>query len=915
MTATRVSNFRVRETTLLLAGTILSGISTGALAQAAPAPAPQAAPQAEPEAPTATEPVAKVIKSMRVEGSQRIEPDTVISYTKLRLGQAFNNESLDQAVKDLFASELFADVAIDGALTGDVVLRVRENPIINRVLFEGNKQLKTDKITKEVKLAPRQIFTRTAVRQDIDRIIELYRRQGRFAATISPKMVSLDQNRVDIIFEIEEGPKSKVRQINILGNEVFSDSRIRGELQTKQARLKTLLSSSTSFDQDRLNFDQQKLRQFYLTQGYADFKVISAIAELTPDKRDFIITFVIQEGKRYRFGDITVDSAIRDFDNKKLASALVAKKGDWFDAKKVEDSLEAINKTAGLFGYAFAEVNPEYQPDREALVMNMNFQIAESRRTYVERVEINGNTLTQDKVIRREIRLAEGDPFNTFQVMRSRDRINSLGYFQDKLEIQQKPGSSPDRVILETNVEEKSTGDLNLSLGFSSLERFLVQGSIRQRNFRGKGQELSLSANYSQFSKSVEAGFTDPYVFDRNIALGFNIFRRDFNQFNFLGNSRQTTFNQISTGFSLRTGTAVTEFLSLQLRYQLSQDNVSLDQGTFFTNGVCDPLRAGRFLCEQIGNRLTSSIGYVLSYDSLNNRLRPSSGQRASLSQDFAGLGGDVRYLRTVADAAKYWNVGGGFIGSFSLQAAYIQPLQGSRGPGIDAVRIIDRFYLGEPQFRGFQIRGVGPRIQRIAFTDGTVNQTLLDGRNQINDDPLGGRAYYLGRAELEIPLGAGVRELGVRPSIFLDFGALFGVTRPVSTANFPTLTDPATGRTFVGSIFTPSLDANGNQIFILNTTDTAGNPISVSTICPAGAPDATGACIGDTPNTIAPPNEQTPFLERFVGNSARPRISVGIGANWNSPFGPLRIDIARALLTSPGDQTKLITFNVGTGF
>ncbi|MFM9828150.1 MAG: outer membrane protein assembly factor BamA [Sphingomonas sp.] len=910
MTASKVSKFGARETALLLAGTFLTGTGTSAFAQTAPSTLPPVPPAA---AAAAAAPASKVIKSMRVEGSQRIEPDTVISYTKLRVGQAFNNESLDQAVKDLFASELFADVSIDGALTGDVVLRVRENPIINRVLFEGNKQLKADKITKEVKLAPRQIFTRTAVRQDVERIIELYRRQGRFAATISPKMVSLDQNRVDIIFEIEEGPKSKVRQINILGNEVFSDKKLRGEMATKQARLTTFLSSNTSYDQDRLNFDQQKLRQFYLTEGYADFKVISAIAELTPDKRDFIITYVVQEGKRYHFGDITVDSEIRDFDNKKLATSLVAKKGDWYNAKKVEDSIEAINQTAGLFGYAFADVNAEFQPDRENLMMNINFHIAEAKRTYVERIDINGNTLTQDKVIRREIRVAEGDPFNTFQVKRSQDRINSLGYFQEKLEIQQKPGSAPDRVILETNVEEKSTGELNLSLGFSSLERFLVQGSVRQRNFRGKGQELSLSVNYSQFSKSVEVGFTEPYLFDRNIALGFSVFRRDFNQFNFLNNSRQTTFNQISTGFSVRTGTALTEFLSLQLRYQLSQDNVTLDQGTFFTNGVCDPLRAGRFLCEQIGNRLTSSIGYVLSFDNLNNRLRPSAGQRLAITQDFAGLGGNVRYARTVIEGAKYWNVGSGFIASFALQGSYIFPLQKSPGPGIDAVRIVDRFYLGEPQFRGFQIRGVGPRIQRIAFSDGTVNQTLLDARNQISDDPLGGRALYLGRAELEIPLGAGARELGLRPSIFLDFGALFGVTRPLPTANFPTLTDPTTGRTFVGSIFTPVLDANGNLQYTFNS-GTVDAPVASLTTCMTGVPDAAGNCVGTTPNTLFS-TEQTPFLERFVGNSARPRISVGFGVNWNSPFGPLRIDIAKTLLTSPGDQTKLITFNVGTGF
>lgn len=899
VTATKVSKFGVRAVAVLLTGTILADAAS---AQTAPprvlAPVPTDVPAA----------AQKTIKSLRVIGTQRIEPDTVLSYTKLRTGQNFSNETLDQALKDLQTSDLFADVSIEGAVTGDIVLKVRENPIINRVLLEGNKRLKSDKIQKEIKLAPRQIFTRSAVRSDVARIIELYRRQGRFAASVSPKMVALDQNRVDIIFEISEGAKSKVRQINIIGNEVFSDSKLRGEMATKQARLTTFLSSNTSYDQDRLAYDQQKLRQFYLTEGYIDFKVTSAVAELTPDKRDFIITYVIQEGKRYHFGNVTVDSDIRDFDNKKLASSLVVKKGEWYNAKKVEDSIEAINQTAGLFGYAFTEVNPEYSPDREALIMEINFHISEAKRTYVERVDINGNTLTQDQVIRRELRLSEGDAFNSFLVKRSQDRINSLGFFQEKLEVSQKQGSAPDRVVLETNVEEKSTGELNLSAGFSSLERFILQGSVKQRNFRGKGQELRASVSYSAFSKSVEVGFTEPYLFGKSIAIGGDIFRRDFNQFNFQGNDRNTTFTQVSTGFQIRAGVPITEYLSLSGRYGLTYDQVGVDESRFFTNGSCDVLRASRFLCDQIGNRVTSAVGYSLLYDSLNSRIRPSSGNRAIFSQDLAGLGGDVRYLRTKFEGDKYWSVGSGFIFSVSLDAAYIQPLEGSRGPGIDAVRINDRYYLGEPQFRGFDIRGVGPRIQRIAYSDGTVNQTLLDGRNQIIDDPLGGRAYYLGHVELEIPLGAGARELGLRPSIFADIGALFQIARPLPTAVFPTLIDPATGRSFVGSIFTPVAG-----VFTYNA-GTVDAPLIAQTSCSVGIPDANNVCVGNNPNP-AFTQETTPFIERFLGSSASPRLTVGIGVNWNSPFGPLRINLARALLSQRGDDQKLITFNVGTNF
>jgi outer membrane protein insertion porin family len=549
-----VSTFGVRATTALLAGTMLSGLPVAASAQTAQqAPRPAQPTLASPPA-TVAPVVVRTIKSLRVEGSQRIEPDTVLSYTKLRVGQEYTNESLDQALRDLLASDFFADVSIAGVESGDIIIRIRENPVINRVILEGNKRLKEDKIRKEIKLAPRQIFTRTAVRQDIARIVELYRRQGRFAASIQPKMVNLDQNRVDVVFEISEGPKSKVRQINIIGNEVFNDDKLREQMATKQARLFRLLSSATSYDQDRMAYDQQKLRQFYLTEGYADFRVTSAVAELTPDKEDFIITYVVEEGERYKFGDVTVDSSIRDFDNTKLAAGLTMKKGDWYDAKKVENSVDQLSETAGLFGYAFTEVNPEFQRDKETLTMSLNFNIAEAKRSYVERVDINGNTNTQDKVIRREIRLSEGDAFNSFQVKRSQDRINSLGYFQDKFELKQSPGSAPDRVVLTADVEEKSTGELQLSAGFSSLESFIVQASIRQRNFRGKGQELRASVNYSSYSKSIELGFTEPYLFDKNIALGGDIFRRDYNSFNLTQNGdRNTTYTQVSTGFRCAT--------------------------------------------------------------------------------------------------------------------------------------------------------------------------------------------------------------------------------------------------------------------------------------------------------------------------------------------------------------------------
>lgn len=860
-----------------------TGTMTPAFAQATPAVEP------------ATTVPADVIKSITVVGTQRLEADTVRSYIRLRTGQPWTQVAADQALKDLYATELFADVAVRNN-AGAVIIEVRENPVVNRIILEGNKRIKNDKIEPEIKLAPRQIYSRSKVRADVARIVELYKRQGRFAAVVEPKLVQLDQNRVDIVFEITEGPKSKVQQINIIGNEKFSDGQLRGEMITKQSRFYRFFSSGTSYDPDRLAFDQQKLRQFYLTQGYADFRVVSAVAELTPDKQDFIITYVVEEGERYKFGDVKVESQIRDFDSERLTTTLRMKKGDWYDAKMVEDTVESLSETAGLFGYAFADVNPDFQRDKETLTMGITFNVAESPRVFVERIDINGNTLTQDKVVRREFRLNEGDAFNSIQVKRTAERIKSLGYFQEDLEVEQSQGSAPDRIILTTNVEEKATGELSLSAGFSSIENFIFQGSIKQRNFRGLGQELRTNISYSSYSKSAEIGFTEPYLFDRSIAVSGDVFRRDLNSFNFFNNQRNTTYEQATTGFQLRVGVPVNEFIYFQARYGLSQDDISLDRTTFFTDPdgagplpeSCDPILAGRFLCDAIGNRLTSALGYTLLYDDRDNRIRPTRGQSAGISQDFAGLGGSVKYIKTRINADKYWKPFGNFVLGLSIEGGYIHPLENRGIPGVDDVRLTDRFYLGEPQMRGFDIRGVGPRVQRVFFEGQVVNGVAvnapLTARNQIQDDAIGGRFYYLGRAELQIPLGSGAKELGLRPSVFVDVGSVFDVTRPI-LQTVPQREVLATG-------------AQGAPLYYF--VDTAG-ALQTSTTATNADGSARVAALR--------------FEERFFGDTWKPRLSVGFGVNWNSPFGPFRIDIARALLKEPGDDTKLFTFNVGTQF
>jgi outer membrane protein insertion porin family len=795
----------------------------------------------------------RIVRSITVRGTERLEPETVRSYLNLAVGDTYDRNRTDQALKALYASELFSDATIrddNGALT----IEVRENPVINRIVIEGAKRVKEDKVREEIRLAPRQIFTRSKARADVGRILELYRRSGRFAASVEPKIIQLEQNRVDVIFEITEGPKSKVKQINVLGNTKYSDKKVRSQMATKQARTWRFFTSNDTYDPDRLAFDQQKLRQYYLTQGYADFRVVSSVAELMPDNQDFIVTYVLDEGERYKFGEVDLQSELRDIKADEFKELIKIEKGDWYNAQLIENTVETLSETAGLLGYAFADVRPQFNRDKENLEMNVTFNIGEVPRVYVERVQIAGNTITVDEVIRREFRLAEGDAFNSLKVKRSSDRIKSLGYFQERLEIEQKPGSAPDRIILEANVEERPTGELQVSAGFSSLERFILSMSVRQRNFRGRGQELRLSANISNFSRSVEAGFTEPYLFGRNLAVGVDIFTRDFRSFRFgADNSRDTTYRQSSTGFQVRAGFPITEYWAMSLRYGLSFEDITLDEELFFTNGECDPLLAGRFLCEALGKRTVSSIGYSLIFNNLNNNIRPTAGQRFSVSQDLAGVPTGVKYVRTRANYDRYHALfGSGFVLQLAGEGGYIF------GYGGTDVLLTDRFFLGEPQMRGFRIRGVGPRVVRQPFdADGVP----ITDRNFVVDDALGGQAYYYAKAEIQIPLGSGGAELGLRPSIFADVGAVWSVREPELTcANGPTTNRPEC------LPFDPLRPTNG-------------------------------------------------FQEVFLGNSPSPRVSVGIGVSWNSPFGPFRFDLAKALLTQPGDDTQLFQFNVGTQF
>jgi len=671
-----------------------------------------------------------IITAIRVEGNQRIEAETIRSYLLVSPGDFYRAALVDQSLKRLFATGLFADVSIrrDGSV---LVINVAENPIINRLAFEGNKKLKEDKLSKEVQLRPRIVFTRSKVQADVQRIIELYRRSGRFAATVEPKVIELPQNRVDLVFEITEGAKTGVRRINFIGNRDFSDSDLRGEIRTRESRWWRFLTSDDNYDPDRLMFDRELLRQFYLSKGYADFRVISAVAELTPDRKDFFITFTIEEGKVYTIGKVDVTSQIRDLDPKLLRPLLKNKPGRRYNAKEIDDTIDRLTEVAGLKGYAFVNIRPRIRRERDKQIINITYRVLEAPRVYVEKINITGNVRTLDRVIRREFRLVEGDAFNSAKLRRSRLRIRGLGFFKD-VQVEQTEGSAPDRTVIEATVQEQSTGELSIGAGFSSRDKLVGEISIRERNLLGKGQDLRLALSASSRRQQIDLGFTEPYFMGRAIAAGIDLFTRrtDF--------QNQASFDESSTGFNLRTGFGITEYLSMTARYTLRLDNIH----------NISPF-ASRFILDAAGKFTTSSVSYSLGYDKRNDRIRPTRGYDVIFSQEFAGVGGNVRYLRNRINYEYYHPMP--FLPkltfNFSMEEGYII------GLGKD-IRLNDRFFLGGVRLRGFNIAGVGPRT------------------DDVRADSLGGNLYYAGTFEIFLPFGQS-EEFGIIASTFVDFGTL----------------------------------------------------------------------------------------------------------------------------------------------
>ena len=667
------------------------------------------------------------IAAVQIEGNQRIEPDTVRSYLRIGVGDQFNSALINNSLKSLFASGLFADVSIRRA-GANLVVSVVENPIVNQLAFEGNRRIEDETLEAEVQLRPRVVYTRTRVRNDVQRLLQVYRRGGRFAATIEPKIIQLPQNRVDVVFEVTEGPVTKVEKINIIGNKRFNDGQLRTVLATKEDRWYRLFSGNDTYDPDRLSFDRELLRRFYLSKGYADFRVVSGVAELAPDRSGFFITFTVDEGELYQFGAIDVRSELRDLPREQLFQFVKTETNENYNADQVEDTIQDLTFEVGKLGYAFIDIKPEIDRDRDKRLIDVTYVIDEGPRVYVERIQIAGNVRTLDRVVRREFELNEGDAYNTAKLRKSRRNIRGLGFF-DKVEIKQEPGSTPDRTNILVDIEERSTGELTIGFGFSTLDAILGDISIRERNLLGRGQDLRVGLSISTVRQQVDLSFTEPYFLGRNLAAGFDIFK--------VQNDRQneSSFDEDNLGFSLRAGFQIAEDLRQSVRYTLRQESIE-NIGT----------NASRFIRDQVGTRTVSSAGYTLTYDLRDDRLTPTKGYVIEFGQDLAGLLGSVRFLKTSLDYVYYYPVADQWVASLGLRQGYIVGLGQDVGIG-------DRFFVGGANFRGFQTGGIGPR-------------------DRATNDALGGNVFYVGTGELSFPLGL-PNEFGILGRVFSEVGSL----------------------------------------------------------------------------------------------------------------------------------------------
>jgi outer membrane protein insertion porin family len=694
-----------------------------------------------------------------VEGNRRVEADTVRSYFHPVPGERLDAAKIDAGLKALYATGLFQDVRIREA-GGRLVVTVVEAPVINKVAFEGNKRVKDEQLTAEIQSKPRGPYSRAAVHADVERIIDVYRRAGRYGVRVDPKVIELPNNRIDLVFEIKDGARTSVRDINFVGNHAFSARQLRDAIKTTTTNILSFLKSTDVYDPDRVEADRDLLRRFYLKQGYADARVISAVAEFDPAKHGFVITFTVDEGDLYHFGAVDIQSNVRDVDAAALRGRLKTHAGDKYNAEAIEKTTEDLAIEVSKRGYAFAQVHPRPDRDNAARLINLVYVLEEGPRAYIERINIRGNTKTRDWVIRREFDIAEGDAFNKVLLDRAERRLKGLGYFKT-VKITNESGSAPDRVVINVDVEDQQTGEFTISGGYSTVEGPLAEVSVGERNLMGTGRVVKASVTYGEYVKAVDVGFVEPYFLGSRASAGVDVFGKQT-----IANSYQS-YGTDTYGASFSVGMPVTENVGTQWRYSLYNQDLTLAPYL----APCSPSNPPP--CGQAslpvqqaalnGPAWVSTVGNTVAYDSRDNKKNPKSGIYTEIKQDVAGVGGDEKFIRTTGDVRYYHEVAPDIVAMGRVQGGFAAGWDGQQVP------LMNSFFGGPQMVRGFAPNGFGPR-------DLTPGSTM---------DNVGGTRYFVSTAEVQSPIPTLPSEFGLKLAVFADAGSVWGYGGPVYFPSF----------------------------------------------------------------------------------------------------------------------------------
>lgn len=681
--------------------------------------------------------LAEQINKINIQGNKRVELSTVESYLGFKIGDEYTLPKQNEAIKSLYSTSLFEKITIK-FVNGNLMVEVQETPFVSKIEFRGNSKMKSAMLSKELLSQSGESLSKAKVQSDIEKIKEIYKRSGRFSVRVDAKVESQTTDRVKIIFDISEGPKTGVRRIYFSGNENYRDNELRSIILTKESRWFRFLETSDTYDPDRIEYDKELLKDFYQSVGFADFHVISATAELAPTKEYFTISYSVEEGEKYNFGEIAIDNKLANVDPTLFEKFITVKTGQTFNMRALDKIAEKIAGELASLGYPQVNVYPDAIPDNKEKLVAIKFVIDKADKIFINQINIEGNLKTEDKVIRREFKIAEGDIFNRSYIEKGEQNLRNLDYFE-KISTKIAPTDKKDKYNINIDVQEKSTSSIGFDVGYNTAGGAFGRVSFLERNLVGSGKLVNAGVQMSKKNTNYYAGLTEPHFLDKDLSLGGNVFKNHSGKSSGWGQTEQNyTLN--SVGFTTSLGYDLREDLSHDIEHTIKRDELRGPSAS-----------SSRFMIEQMGKFTTSEIGHSLTYDRTDSRIVPKNGYLISGTQKYAGVGGNNKYLKHELDT-KYFK---SFINN-KLTLKLAGTAGDIRGVSGKAVRISDRYNLGDYSLRGFAGGGVGPRDKRT-------------------EEGLGGQQYYSFSTELNFPIGL-PEEFNVTGALFSDIGSVWGV-------------------------------------------------------------------------------------------------------------------------------------------